>query len=265
MRLTDRRPEKILFEDFLLPKYNKTILVVESNPEYRDSLMCFFDGQYAIKGVDDGYEGYAFATEYQPDLIISDVMAPEISGLELCELIKTNPATAHIPIVLLAGALDQQHLLEALKQGANVYLTEPFDKIQLMYTVINLLRVVSFKTTHVEISNQLDRMNDRKLLKALNILIQDNLCSNDFTVKFISQQLGMSTPVLYKKVKELTNLSVKNYVKKIRLLKSKVLLKNASSISDVAYRVGYSDRKHFSLEFRKHFGYSPTTYISKIV
>ncbi|MEZ0450480.1 response regulator [Sphingobacterium thalpophilum] len=237
----------------------RTILVAEDNRELLETVVSLFQETYNVITATDGEDALAKALEFIPDLILSDLMMPYMNGAELCRAIKTNIATSHIPFILLTAVTDSDSQLHALEHGANIYLTKPYDNKQLFLSVQNLIAVSNKKSHEFQLQEvEFDNDLDQQFIASLDQLIEENMQSDNFDVSFISRQMGMSAPVLYRKLRAITNLSINNYVKIYRLKKAKELLKTSMNISEVAYAVGFSERKYFSREFKKQFGYNPS-------
>ena len=202
-----------------------------------------------------------------PDIIICDVMMPEMDGFEFCKHIKTNEGTNHIPVILLTAKASTQSRIEGLTIGADAYITKPFSTKVLKLNIVNLLSSKEILRQKYSgsfiIDSTLDKLDDPEeiFIKKLMKLIEENIENPDFDVNSLVTEIGMSRTVLYKKVKALTNHSVASLIKYLRLKKaSEILLKTAYNISDVTYLVGFNDRKHFSKEFKKVFNMSPSEY-----
>ncbi|WDF69324.1 response regulator [Sphingobacterium oryzagri] len=242
---------------------HEVILLVEDNNEMRDLLVSLFAEHYTVITAHDGAEALEKARLHLPDIILSDIMMPKMSGIELCQAVKTDVKTSHIPFVLLTAVNDATVQLSTLTYGANLYLVKPFEQKHLFLSIYNLLQVSkqnreNFRVKTLTSSNE----TDNKFIATLDELIEGHLLSENFDVDFISKQMGMSPPILYRKLKAISNLSLNNYVKTYRLTKAKQLLKTDLNISEVAYAVGFSDRKYFSKEFKKHFGMTPSAYVA---
>jgi signal transduction histidine kinase/ligand-binding sensor domain-containing protein/AraC-like DNA-binding protein len=246
-----------------------TVLVVEDNEELRTFLNYSLSTHYTVYESVNGAEGWQAATELIPDIIVSDVMMPEMDGLQLTALLKADERTSHIPVILLTARASETHQLSGLGKGADIYLTKPFN-VQLLEThMVNLLSAraiwqkkfsqqVMLEPRHIPVDGP-----DQKFLAKLMDLIENNIDNEDFGVPVIASEVGMSQPVLYKKVKALTTMSVNDFVKSIRLKKAAQLIKQQEyTIYEVAYAVGFSDSKYFSKEFSKQFGMTPSAYKS---
>lgn len=237
----------------------QTILIVEDNRELLDTIVRLFQESYTIITAVNGEDALSKAQEYIPDLILSDLMMPYMNGAQLCQAIKTNIATSHIPVILLTAVTDSESQLQALQYGANIYLTKPFDNRQLFLSVQNLIAISHEKSQKFQVKKtDFDNELDAQFIAALDQLIEENIQSDDFDVNFISRKMGMSAPIIYRKLRAISNLSINNYVKMYRLNKAKELLKSAMNVSEVAYAVGFSERKYFSREFKKQFGHNPS-------
>jgi len=222
-----------------------------------------FQDSYTVITAVNGEDALSKAQEYIPDLILSDLMMPYMNGAQLCQAVKTNIATSHIPVILLTAVTDSESQTQALQYGANIYLTKPFDNRLLFLSVQNLIAISHKKSKEFQVKKtDFDNELDAQFIATLDQLIEDNMQSDDFDVNFISRKMGMSTPIIYRKLRAISNLSINNYVKMYRLNRAKELLKSSMNVSEVAYAVGFSERKYFSREFKKQFGYNPSQQIA---
>ncbi|EDM36270.1 two-component system sensor histidine kinase/response regulator, hybrid ('one-component system') [Pedobacter sp. BAL39] len=248
---------------------DRKILVIEDNDEVREFIKMCLEGEYAIMEARDGKEGWQTAAEHLPDLIISDIMMPEMDGNEFCKLVRQDERTSHIPVIMLTAKVALEQQLEGLESGADIYLTKPYN-IQLLKSYIsNLLRSketlrqrysqkIFLEPTMVEIGTV-----DKKFMEKLMNIIEANLHDTDFHVAVLAEKIGMSKAVLYKKFYALAQTPIGEFIKTIRLKKAAILLTNDKfNISEVAWEVGFSDRKYFSKEFKRFFGKSPSEYIA---
>lgn len=244
------------------------LLIVEDNPEVKNFITKSLDKKYQIISAENGAEGLPIAFEKLPDVIISDVMMPEMDGYEFCNRVKTDERTRHIPVVLLTARSGALHEIEGLKTGADIYLTKPFSIQKLNLVIENLL------TLHEHMRNKFSQKfiahpseveiesTDEEFLNKVLKLLENNISNSEFNVNQFASLIGMSTPVFYKKIKALTGLTVNNFIKSIRLKRAiQLLSQDAGNISEVAYMVGFNDAKYFSKEFRKQFGKSPSSFI----
>lgn len=248
-----------------LPTY--TVLLVEDNDEVRAFVKESLSQQYHVVESVNGQKGWEAAIEIIPDLIISDVMMPEMDGFALCSQLKTDERTSHIPVILLTAQTSTTHQIGGLERGADAYLTKPFSLKILELHIRNLLasrekmrRKFSQFVIQLPKAAEMGGMEDPFLKKIIQI-VEIHLDHPDFDVQALSTEVGMSVSVLYKKLKALTDMSVNDFVKSIRLKKAaQFLQQNNMTVYEVAYAVGYTDRKYFSKEFKKQFGKVPSEY-----
>ncbi|WP_199119451.1 hybrid sensor histidine kinase/response regulator transcription factor [Pedobacter sp. ASV28] len=246
-----------------------TLLIIEDNLELRNFIRESFQQQYRILQATHGVEGLDIALKHMPDLIISDVMMPEMDGLELCRRVKSDERINHIPVVLLTARAAYIHQINGLEKGADAYITKPFSIQVLALNVKNILatkeanrqkfvREILLNPLPVEMETP-----DEKFLAKLMQIIDDHLEDPEFDVTAMVQKIGMSKTILYKKVQSLTNLSVADLIKTVRLKKAALLLaQNQMAVAEVAFAVGFNDRKYFSKEFKKQYEMSPSEYMS---
>nr|WP_121270325.1 hybrid sensor histidine kinase/response regulator transcription factor [Pedobacter schmidteae] len=249
------------------PTSGKTILIVEDNEEIRQMLKQFLADEYEIRECTNGLSGWETATDLFPDLVICDVMMPVMDGLELCRKLKTDDRTSHIPVILLTAKSSHVHQMDGLETGADVYMTKPFSTDLLKLNVRNLLQSRQMMrqkfSQEVNLQPQNITVNTVEHTFMIKIVqyIEDHMADQDFNVPELSTYMGMSQPVLYKKIRAITDLSVNDFIKTIRLKKAAQLLAQKTyNVSEVSYMVGFNDPKYFSREFKKQYGHSPKLY-----
>lgn len=248
-----------------------TIHIVEDNPELRALVRQTFGDRYQVLESANGAEGLALATAQIPDLVISDVMMPEMDGLSFCYQLKTDERTSHIPVILLTAKSSQEDHVSGLETGADLYLTKPFSTRVLELNVRNLL--ASREKMRRRFSRQLQTGSqpvagdavpntvDTAFLEKVIQLVDEHMDDPEFGVDMLARKVAMSQPVLYKKLKALTNMSVNDFIKSLRLKKAAGLIRQKQhTVYEVAYMVGYNDRKYFSREFKKQYGKTPTDF-----
>ncbi len=238
------------------------ILIIEDNPDVRYYLTELLHNSYQVITAGDGIEGVEKCTSEIPDLVICDVMMPEKDGYAVCDDLHKEPLTTHIPIILLTAKADQKSKLEGYARGAEVYLTKPFSSDELRAQISMLLaqrkRLQSFYRSNFS-GEEDDQVTFDPFLKKLNTLILENLSDPDFKISALAKSMLVSRSQLHKKIKSLTGLSASIYVRKIRLDKSKQLLKNTDlTIAEIAYKSGFNDPNFFSRVFKKEFGETPS-------
>jgi DNA-binding response OmpR family regulator len=246
----------------------KCILIIEDNEDVRELIKLCVEQDYATLEAADGAEGWDMAVSEIPDLIITDVMMPEMDGNEFCKNLKNDERTSHIPVIMLTARVAVEQQIEGLENGADVYLTKPFNAQVLQSYIKNLLKTkealrlrysqkMLFEPTGVEIGTV-----DKKFMERLMHVTEANLGKSEFHVAELAKEIGMSKTVLYKKFFAITQTPIGGFIKSLRLKKAAQLFENDKlNISEVAWEVGFSDRKHFSKEFKKFFGKTPSEYL----
>lgn len=248
------------------------ILIVEDNDELRNDLLQSFSPNYNVQVCGNGKEALAIVKQFWPELILSDIMMPEMRGDELCTAIKSDIETSHIPILLLTALGDEKNILEGLQIGADEYIVKPFSINILKASIANLLAnraLLRKKYADLEInaaeeepptatcSNSLDWIFMSNVKKN----IEDNIDNPDFTVDTLCSLLNMSRTSFYNKLKALTAQAPADFVRNIRLKHAANLLKEGKySITEVAERTGFCDGKYFREVFKKYFNVSPSQY-----
>ena len=244
------------------------LLLVEDNHELLFYLKNELANSYQVIIASNGKQGLLKAKQYQPDIIISDVMMPEMDGLEMCRQIKADPELQNIPVILLTARSAAVYEIEGIETGADDYITKPFnfrllrakinsfltgrEKVREYYKNLMLLKVAP-----EEVNNA-----DEKFLNQLLQQVEDSLGDETFSVKSLSQSMAMSQSALYKRTKDVTGGSVVDFVRTVRIRKAaELMLSGKMKINEVANTVGISDKKYFREEFKKHFGHTPTEYL----
>ncbi|KRT14553.1 hypothetical protein ASU31_18575 [Pedobacter ginsenosidimutans] len=250
-------------------KRKNSILLVEDNEDVRTFIKQALSHTYQIYERENGATGLDYALELIPDLIISDVMMPVMDGLELCRKLKTDERTSHIPVVLLTARSAYVHQVNGFENGADAYIMKPFNLKILELNIQNLLNAretIKHKFGQVitlEPKNMVINTTEQSFLNKIIQVIEDRIADPDFDVPTLSSEIGMSQPVLYKKIRALTDLSVNDFIKSMRIKRAAQLLKQGTgNIAEIAYAVGFNDRKYFSSEFKKHFGKTPSEFMS---
>jgi len=244
------------------------VLIVEDNPDVTSYISSFMENDYRILNAENGKEGIKKTLDKYPDLIISDVMMPEMDGFELCKKIKTNERISHIPVILLTAKADLDSKIEGLKFGADDYVTKPFEARELQIRVKNLieqrrkLREKFSALIDLNLEDIAASSMDEQLLQRLLNVFEDHMEEPDFSIEQLAQEIGISRKHLNRKIQAITNLSTSDFIRTLRLKKAAHLLKNASgTISEIAYKVGFNNLSYFSKVFRKHFGKLPSDFV----
>ncbi|ARS38285.1 hypothetical protein CA265_00710 [Sphingobacteriaceae bacterium GW460-11-11-14-LB5] len=268
-QVTEQIKEDDVLQDDSGKNKKNSILLVEDNEDVRTFIKQALSPSYQIYERENGATGLECALDLIPDLIISDVMMPVMDGLELCRKLKTDERTSHIPVVLLTARSAYVHQVNGFENGADAYIMKPFNLKILELNIQNLLNAretVKKKFAQVitlEPRNMVINTTEQHFLNKIIQLIEDRIADPDFDVPTLSAEVGMSQPVLYKKIRALTDLSVNDFIKSLRIKRAAQLLKQGTgNIAEIAYSVGFNDRKYFSSEFKKHFGKTPSEFMS---
>ena len=257
-----------------LPKVGKRqkIVVVEDDSEIRSYLTEALSEDYDITDCSNGKEGLAAVLKTMPDLVISDIMMPEMDGTTLCSKIKTNNATNHIPVILLTAKSREEDQLEGLETGADAYIVKPFNMDILRRTIVNLIH--SHHTLQLKFgrNDQLEELvedikmksPDEKLLERVMVAINHNLNNAELSVDRIADEVGISRVHLHRKMKELTGQTPHDFIRNIRMKKAASLLSAGDmNVSEVMYACGFSNAASFSTVFKKMYGMSPREYMNE--
>lgn len=243
----------------------KQVMVVEDNAEIRHYLKEILEKYCTVLEAANGEEAWELAREESPDIIVSDVMMPVMDGIALTRKLKKDIRTSHIPVILLTARTALVYKKEGFDIGADEYITKPFDEPLLLTRIKNLihnreLMQVRFSKEAILSANEIsDNQNDQVFLEKLVQIIQNNLDSETLNASFLSKEMGMSHSVIYKKTKALTGMTYVEFVRNHKLLIAKKLIaEEGFSVSAACYKVGYSDRKYFSKQFKKKFGVNPS-------
>jgi DNA-binding response OmpR family regulator/nitrogen-specific signal transduction histidine kinase len=246
------------------------MLIVEDNPDVRYFIRSHFSPVYTIYEAKNGQEGWDIAVKIIPDVIISDILMPDVDGNEFCKHIKKDERTSHIPVLLLTALHSKEHEIEGLSSGADDYITKPFDISVLQTKVENILQIrrslkekytkeLILKPSDITISSP----DERFLKKAIEV-VERNISNADLDIVHFAQEVGVSRMQLYRKFNALTNMTVKEFVRSIRLKRAaQLLLEKKMTVTEIAYAVGFKDMSHFRKCFHREFGMSASEYIRK--
>lgn len=243
----------------------KKVLIVEDNAEFRLYMKNELEHYYIVYEASNGKEGEQKAIELAPDIIITDLMMPEMDGIELCRQVKNNIEISHIPIILLTANDNIENEKRGYKEGADAYIGKPFHWDILLSRIQNLMeqkmqRQQAFEK-NIEISPRnitISSLDERLIEKALG-LIEKNLSNSEYSIEDLSMDMGMSRVSLYRKISSITGNSPTEFVKNIRLRRAAELLREGNyTVSEVAYKVGFSTPGYFTQSFKKTFGVLPT-------
>ncbi len=247
------------------------LLLVENNPDVISFIKIALKEKYNFITAEHGEEGLAKAVSFQPEVIVSDIMMPVMDGLTFCKKIKENPRTSHISIILLtAKQLDEQKV-EGIRLGADSYLTKPFEIELLEAHIDQLIRRNQelqsyFRSELTQASPDKPKTNgDEKFIERVMSIIQANISNPEFGVELLCRDIGMSSTQLYRRLMSITHLSAGDVIKKYRIKKASLLLRNKEgNISEIMYSVGFSNLSYFSKCFKKEYGLTPKDYQQQV-
>lgn len=254
---------------FKVDKKKPLILIVEDNEDFRFYLKDNLKQRYNILEAENGEEGWERILTYMPDLIVSDIMMPEMDGIDLCHRIKTDRRTFDIPVILLTARITDEQKLEGFEHGADEYITKPFSFEILEVRIKNLIaqrqnlrksyqKKIEIKSEEIKIDSA-----DEQFIKKATDLVERELSHPEFSVETLSRELGMSRVHLYKKVLALTGKTPIEFIRFIRLKRAAQLLEKSDlSVSEVAYRIGFNNPKYFAKYFKAEFNTLPSMYAS---
>ncbi|HLP59760.1 MAG TPA: response regulator, partial [Candidatus Deferrimicrobium sp.] len=244
---------------------NPLVLVVDDNADLRRYLFSAFEPAYRVLEAVDGKDGWEKASETIPDLVISDVMMPQIDGFELSRRIKQDPRTCHIPIILLTAGTSHQSMLAGLETGADDYIPKPFNMELLAARAKNLIELR--RRLQERMKNQLALQPheisvsplDEEFYSELRQTIEKNLSDSEFSVEGLSNMLYMGRTTLYRKILALTGETPNQFIRSYRLRRAAQLLKaNAGTVSEVAAMVGFLNPSYFAHCFKEEYYFSPS-------
>ena len=247
------------------------ILLVDDEPDILEIVGYNLSSEgYKVITAENGMEAVKKAKKEKPQLIILDVMMPEMDGIDMCEKLKEDIRTSHIPIVLLTAKTGMKNKMDGISQGADDYIEKPFDLDFLLLRVKKLIeqRIIlreAFMTNKALEPSEINVGSmDRDFLEKLVKTIEEDIDNTDLNVKRLSQSVGLSHTNLYRKIKGLTGLTATEFIRNTRLKRAAQLLKNKElNVADVMYMVGFSHRSYFTRSFKEFFGVSPREYSSK--
>lgn len=260
-------------EEISDPEYSKNtpiVLIVEDNTEVRKYMVQLFKNAYKVIIASNGKEGLEEALLHVPDLVISDVMMPEMDGIEFCFQLKSNIKTSHIPFILLTARTSVSYKHEGLEMGADDYINKPFNVKELKIKAKNL--ITSRQKLKEKFSNgsiitpgeiTVTSVDEKLLDKALKIA-EDNISNENFDVAVFCEELGVSRTMLFTKIRAWTNLTPNEFMMVMRMKRAAQLLEqNKLNVSQIGFQVGFKNPKYFSKCFQKHFSETPSNYAKK--
>ena len=244
-----------------------TLLIVEDNAEVRKYIKEILNNYYNINEASDGEEGFIKSLEQIPDLIISDIMMPKLDGIHLCQNLKSDSRTSHIPIILLTAKATIEDKIKGFETGADDYIMKPFEAEELKSRIKNLLEQRERLHKHFQEHGifELDEMrvmpNDKKFIQNALLIIKEHISNSSFSVEEFAEEMNISRSLLHKKLSSLIGESPGELIKRIRLKKAaKLIEQNSSSITEISFEVGFNNPSYFTECFKKQFGVSPSQF-----
>ncbi len=251
-------------------KHPYTILVVEDNAELMAFIRTILEEHYQLICAVDGDEAWKIAQSEVPDLILSDVLMPGISGYQLCKQVKQHPALSHIPVILLTAKNSIDDQIEGLEHGADVYICKPFHIDYLLLTIANLLKSRETLRHYFSTPQHQDKVTavpvklneiDQTFLNKLTQLLEEELANSELNINSIARDLGFSRTGFYRKLKGLTDMSPLDFLRNYRLRRAAEMIREGTMpLNEVAEKTGFGTYSYFSVAFKKHFGSSPRDY-----
>lgn len=251
--------------------HNYTLLIAEDNIELLDFIADLLSTEYSVIKVPDGQKAWEAVKKEIPDLVLTDVIMPGMSGYDLCSAIKDNIDYCQIPVVMLTAKTVTADRVEGLDHGADAYIGKPFDIKELLLTIKNLLKYKDslrryFSTPGIqqqELPDQPFLSGDYIFLNKLNTLLETEINNPNLNVDNIATRLGFSRSVFYRRIKTLTNIAPNDFIRTYRLKRAAEMITSTTfSLSEISDRTGFSSYSYFSKAFKKHFGVSPKDYHS---
>ena len=246
--------------------HKTSLLIVEDNDDFRNFLINCLKGTYQVFDAPNGKEALEILAHQSIQIVISDVMMPEMDGMELCRKIKTDIRYSHIPVILLTARTADEHELSGLKEGADDYITKPFNLEILLLRIQKILKWTKnnhekFKTIDISPSEITVSSLDEQLIEKAIRAVEENMDNSEFSVEELSSYVGMSRGHLYKKLIMITGKSPLEFIRILRVKRGKQLLEQSQlNVSQIAYQIGLSP-KQFAKYFKEEFGYVPSEYI----
>ncbi len=251
----------------LAPEDELQILIIEDNTDMADYIASCLDPKFNIEFALNGREGLERALEAIPDLIITDVMMPEMDGVEVCKHLKADERTSHIPVIMLTARAGVETKLEGLRVGVDAYLSKPFNEEELQVRVEQLLALREKLRTRWqknELSSELapeDNSIEDQFVNRTQDIIMHHLQNPDFEIEQLARELGLSESQLRRKLSALTGMSPVRFMRSLRIQRAQELLVSTEmNVAEIAYETGFSDPKYFSRVFSRAVGRSPSEY-----
>lgn len=246
------------------------ILVIDDNPEILDFLVDDLSESYEVLEAPNAITALRLLNEHNVQLIISDIMMPEMDGYEFCRIVKSEISHSHVPIILLTAKNTLQSKIRGLEQGADVYIEKPFSvahlnaQIKSLIANRNKLRDYFIESPLVHLRTMARSKADQSFLEQLNETIEEHMMDLDFDVEHLADLMCMSRTTLYRKINAISDLTPNDFINLARLKKAAILLGEGQlKIYEISERVGYSSQTQFGRNFHKQFGVTPSQFIGE--
>jgi signal transduction histidine kinase/ligand-binding sensor domain-containing protein/DNA-binding response OmpR family regulator len=261
-------------ENLKISSKENTLLIIDDNQEILNYLKDILSDSYTILMANNGDEGFKIASAEIPDLILSDVMMPGKDGITLCNELKSQIITSHIPIILLTARTSTVFEIQGLQTGADDYITKPFNPTIIKARIAGLLEnrkklrtlllnKIKFEPTLKEV--EIETNTESAFIHKAILLVENNIQNSSFSIDNMVDELNMSQSTLYRKIKSLTGLSLTSFIRSIRLKKAAhLILIDDLNLSQIAFEVGFNDYKYFKISFEKQFDCLPSKYKAKM-
>lgn len=245
------------------------LLLIDDNPAIREFISDYLSSDFNILIAENGLTGFALAQEKLPDLVLTDILMPGLGGMELLELLKKNPLTSHLPVIICSSKQSESSRIEGLSKGASAYLAKPFHPEELRLTLLNLFEQEKLIRKKFQDQRESNFPCKERLMsthffvnKATNFVFEQ-IENGDYDVNNLAYSLNISRSQLHRKLIQLTGLSASQFIKMIRLEQAKDYLQSGSyNVTEVAYRCGFNTQSYFSTSFQEYTGQSPTSFMN---
>ena len=246
-----------------------TILIIDDNYDLLQFMKDHLSKNYNVYSTENGFKALDIIKENTVQLVVSDIMMPEMDGIEFCHTLKSNVQTSHIPVILLTAKNEQDDIVKGYRSGAEAYVTKPFDPSALELQIKNILQLN--KSRQKEVANSansdIDATSlsdvDKLFMHRINDIIENNIDNCNFSVLDVTKEMCISRSLLHVKMKSLINISMGDYIRRKRIDRACQLLRQGYNVSETTYSIGFADPNYFSKIFKKHIGVSPSEYITK--
>ena len=245
---------------------------MEDNPDLRSFTKSCLQSNYRILEAENGEEGFEMAKKNIPDVIITDLMMPKMNGFEMCKKLREDEKTNHIFIIMLTVKSSEESKQQGFEEGADHYLTKPFNPKILNLRIKNSLnsreaynnQMAKEIVTNKILTKKKTKSKDELFLEKISNIVEKNISNSDFQIEDLCRGIGFSKSQLYRKLKSLVGQSGNEFIRTIRLKKAAdLLLEENMNISEVTYKVGFNDLQYFRTCFKKQYGLNPSQYIQQ--